>query len=556
MKRLLLLLNAVRSALSVSSRHAIRSEMSSFGRSAKVDGSCFRQFDLLLSDSKVGLLTLLLCCFSFAQVNHVENAARLLNQGQLDSAESEARQALKTVDTRAVALSILGTIRLQQHRYRESEDLLTRALAANTHLVGARITLGETYLFENKLPEARNSFQEALRRDPSNFNARYDLAKLETSAQQFEKSLDLLRPLAAQLSTSDEGLLLLATDYASLGKKQELGAIYEKWQQLRSASAEASLDFGTLLNNSGMTEQAKNIFHAAEAKIQANPSALLCLRLARGYLAAGDLDLAEKFAALALSVDAHCAACNLTLAEIAEQQGISEKALAFLLQAKKQDPENPEILFEFGKVCMRRNLVKDAVPALERAVALAPENDSYAYVLASAHVADGNLTRAASLLSQLLHEHPDDALLNYAMGTVYYLQAKYSDAETSLKRSLNAKPDQTAASYYLALTYDARGDDEQATTLLRDLIKRRPDHGLSYVKLGTILVREHRYDEAQTDLEKAISLLPDSVEAHYQLGVLLRRLGKTAESEDQFAQSRKLEDEQRSRLRLQLLLPD
>ncbi len=526
------------------------------GRSAKPSGSFFRRLDGWVGTAKLGLATLLLCCVSFAQVNHLENAARLLNHGQLDGAESEARQALKTLNTRAVALSILGTIRFEQQRYAESEDFLTKALTLDTHLVGARITLGETYFFENKLPQARNSFQEALRRDPSNFNTRYDLAKVETSLNEFEKSLDVVRPVEAQLSTSDEGLLLLATDYASLGKRQELGAVYEKWLQLRSASDEASLDFGILLNNSEMTEQAKNIFHGVEAKIEANPSALPCLRLARGYLAAGVLDRAEKYAALGLSVDAHCAACNLTLAEIAEQQGISEKALAFLLQAKKQDPENPEILFEFGKVCLRRNLVKDAVPALERAVALAPENDSYAYVLVSAHVADGNLTRAASLLSQLLHKHPDDAILNYAMGAVYYLQAKYSDAETSLKKSLKTQPDQVAASYYLALTYDATGDDEQATALLRDSIKRRPDHGLSYVKLGTILVRQHEYDEARSDLEKAISIVPDSVEAHYQLGVLLRRLGKTAESEDQFAQSRKLEDEQRSRLRLQLLLPD
>lgn len=529
--------------------------MPRFGRSAKFEQP-FSRLDLRLIDPKHGLATLLLCCVSFGQVNHLENAAQLLNQGQLDSAESEARQALKTPDTRAVALSILGTIRLEQQRYAESEEFLTKALALNSHLVGARITLGETYVLENKLPQARSSFQEALRRDPSNFNARYDLAKLETSLNEFEKSLELLRQVGPQLSTSDEGLLLLATDYAALGKKQDLRAVYEKWQQLRTAADDASLDFGILLNNSGMTEQAKNIFHRVEPKIQANPSALLCLKLARAYLAAGDRDLAEKYATLALSVDANCAACNLTLAEIAEQQGVSEKALALLLQAKKQDPENPEILFEFGKVCLRRNLVKDAVPALERAVALAPRNDSYVYVLASAHVADGNLTRAASLLSQLLHQNPDDANLNYAMGAVYYLQAKYSDAETSLKRSLKAQPDQVAAPYYLALTYDATGDDEQATALLRDLIKRRPDQGLSYVKLGTILVREHEYAEAQTDLEKAISLLPDSVEAHYQLGVLLRRLGKTAESEDQFAQSRKLEDEQRSRLRLQLLLPD
>ena len=71
-------------------------------------------------------------------------------------------------------------------------------------------------------------------------------------------------------------------------------------------------------------------------------------------------------------------------------------------------------------------------------------------------------------------------------------------------------------------------------------------------------MRQHQYEEANQHLERAAALDPRSVEAHYQLGLLLRRLGKIAESESQFAESRKLEAERGAQAdtRLRLLLPD
>jgi tetratricopeptide (TPR) repeat protein len=178
--------------------------------------------------------------------------------------------------------------------------------------------------------------------------------------------------------------------------------------------------------------------------------------------------------------------------------------------------------------------------------------------LASANVAQGNLSKAALLFSQLLQKHPHDAILKYAIGAVSYLQGKYAEAESSLKQSLRAQPDQVAASYYLGLTYDALGQDDQAVSVFRDLLRSHPQHAPSYVKRGSILLRQHHYDEAQQDLERAILLDPGAVQAHYQFGLLLRRLGRTAESDEQFAESRKLEAERSSQtdLKLRLLLPD
>jgi tetratricopeptide (TPR) repeat protein len=508
----------------------------------------------------LGLLLALLTLASdgLAQVSHLQAAARLLDQGQTEQAETEARQALHTPATRALALEMLGTIRLQQGKYTESVTFLNQALALNPRLPGAHTTLGSAYVLQGKSAPARKSFQEALRLDPGNVNARFDWAKLESSLRNWQPSLNLLTPIAAQVAASDEGVLLLASDYAGLGKKEKLRALVHNWRQLPAPSDDASFDFSALLAANGLMDEARDVLDAEAARVNVQSSAALAARLGEAYANLRVLDRAEQAFQRALSLNPECAACYQSLASIAERQANSEKALAYLVTARKLSPDDPEIQFEFGKVCLERNLLDDAVPALEKAAKLQPERDQYVYVLASAHVARGNLTKAESLLMELKAKHPKDAVLDYAMGTVYYLMGKYSDAESLLTQSLQMQPDQVAASYYLALAYDSSGDEDRAVALFRELLKNHPKHAPSYVKLGAILVRQHQYDEARQDLERAIELDPVSVEAHHQLGLALLRLGRKADSDAQFAESRRLETQQRSQseMRLRLLLPE
>lgn len=507
---------------------------------------------------KLSAVLLLLPSLATAQLNHIETAAQLLSQGQVQQAESEARLALDNPATRPLGLALLGTIRLQEGKYAESTSLLTQALALNPRLVGARTTLGNSYLLQGQPDAARKSFREALRLDPGNFNARLDLAKVEASLRNYQQSLVIATPIANQLRDSEEGLLLLATDYGSLGRKEELKALVPAWQRLSTPSDESSIEFGNTLALFGLTAEAQQVLEAVETKNATNPSPSIAIQLARSYASLGIFDRAEQDFQRALSTDPACAPCEQGLAQIAERQGDTEKALAHLIAAKRQAPEDPEILFQFGKMCLQRNLADDALPALAKAVQLKPDQDSYVYVLASANVAQGHLPEAASLFGGLLHKHPQDAVLKYALGAVEFLQGNYDEAESSLKQSLKMQPDQVAASYYLALTYDAVGQDAQSVLVFRELLRRHPEHAPSYVKLGSILLSKHRYDQAEPLLERAVSLDPKSVQAHYQLGLLLRRLGKMEESDSHLAESRKLEAERSSQteIKLRLLLPD
>ena len=507
---------------------------------------------------RVLLVLCVLAVAACAQTSHIEIAAQLLTNGDTAQAEVEARKALQSPSTRALALAMLGTIRLQQGKTEESTKFLEQALALNPRLLGARTTLGNAYAFSNKPDLAAKCFREVLKVDPSNFAARFDLFKLEASRRNFQQSLDVGAPIMSQLLESDEALVVLASDYGALGKKEQLADLVAHWQKLPQPEDQAALDFGNTLLVYGMKSEATEVFQGEEARLGPRPSPPLALKLGNAFLSLGLLDEAERNAQRALSLAPDCVACYQTLAQISVRHDNSEKALAYLVAARKRAPEDPEVLFEFGKVCLERNLVDDALSALSKAVELQPDNDSYVYALGSANVGGGHLPDALALFQRLLQKHPHDASLTYAIGAVYYLQAKYSDAEASLKESLAVQPNQVAASYYLALTYDAIGDDDRAIPVFRELLKNNPRHAPSYVKLGGILLRAHQYEDAQQNLQRAVALDPDSVEAHYQLGLLLRRLGKPAESDSEFAESRKLEAAQRAQkdVRLRLLLPD
>src|SRR5205823_7658126 len=126
-------------------------------------------------------------CLS-GQISHLQAAARFLDQGDSVRAESEARLALRSPETKPLALAMLGTIRLQQSKYTDSVEFLNQALLLNPKLVGARTTLGDAYIFVNKPVLARKCFQEVLRIDPGNPNARYDLFKLEAAQRNFKQS--------------------------------------------------------------------------------------------------------------------------------------------------------------------------------------------------------------------------------------------------------------------------------------------------------------------------------------------------------------------------------
>jgi tetratricopeptide (TPR) repeat protein len=486
----------------------------------------------------------------------VKTAVALVQQGKLVEADSHAQRALADPETRAVAYSILGTIKLQQSRLEESAKLLGEAIRLEPRLVGAQLSLAQVYTLQNKPDLALARLQKVLELDPNNASARLALARSEVEKRNYQRALKLTEPVQRVLREHPEGLFVIAAALLKTGKRDEAAMLGAHWNRLPNVPQAAAIAFGLLLVQEGVIDEGIAVLE--HAKQTGPPSYELTFNLAGAYLMRKDTARALEHydAALSLSPDSRDA---LRLAAgVAERNGELERSLSYWLRAKKLTPDDPVVLLGFGRVCFKMDLLEDAEPALAKAASLKPGDIPYQYTLAAVKVGKRQYDQARSLLEPLVEAHPGDAHLRYALGTVLYTQGHLQEAATHLGESIRLEPDQLPSYYYLALVARDQGNDGEAIAILAKLLGRHPEHAAASETLGMLLMSTQRNEEAERHLRMATRLNPKSVKANYQLGLLLARLGKKEEADRLLAHAKTLreEDEASSRLQLRLMDPD
>ena len=489
-----------------------------------------------------------------APLDHVQESLRLMQEGDLSPAADAAELAREYPETRAVATAILGSIRIQQDQFNEGVELLRRAVELDGNLLGARLNLAQAYELLERTEKAESMYRSVLARAPDNAVARLAVIKLATRKGRHQEAIDLASPVESVLRSSPDGLLALASSYVGVGDRDTARSLIDDWNRLSGVAPEWTIEFAMSLARGGLTREAIAIIEAVKAEGYA--SFELAYNLADLYLLVEDSKQATKNYELALTHDDQSLPALRQVARIAEEAGNYEKALAFLIRAKLEAPDDPDVLFAFGTVALRMELLQDGTNALERALELRPDHKSTRYWLGTARGANREFDAALELYKGLLAEVPDDPMLHYAVGSVHYLKVEFDAAVEYLRESCRIDPDQLMSYYFLAMIEQKQGQDAEAIESFRSILERYPDHGLSHEGLAVSLMKEARYAEARERFERALALNPQSARASYQLGQLLVRMGMREEAQRQLADAKSLrEDEERSQLVRTLLNP-
>ena len=162
----------------------------------------------------------------------LEAAVALVKQGKLAEADRQAQRALADPETRAVAYSILGTIKLQQNRLDDSAKLLGEAIRLEPRLVGAQLSLAQVYTLQNKPDLALARFQTVLELDPDNPSARLAIARSEVEKGHYQQALKLTEPVRPALRESPEGLYVIAAALLKSGRRDEAAPLAADWNRL------------------------------------------------------------------------------------------------------------------------------------------------------------------------------------------------------------------------------------------------------------------------------------------------------------------------------------
>jgi tetratricopeptide (TPR) repeat protein len=229
-----------------------------------------------------------------------------------------------------------------------------------------------------------------------------------------------------------------------------------------------------------------------------------------------DLEAASAAATSATAARTHVAAGNDLL-----QRGLLDDAEREFRIVLGAEPNNQDALAGLGQVQVRRGQYSDAVPLLERATRVSSQMVSAFRTLGDAHLALGELDKAATSYRQAVALAPEDVGLRLSLSRSLMEASEYSEATSVCRQTLRyAKnaPDRGARIYcQLGEIYSREGKSAEAVSALYKAGELDPRNAEIARSLAAAASRGGLYAEAATACQRVLQLSPLDVDAKKQL---------------------------------------
>ena len=188
------------------------------------------------------------------------------------------------------------------------------------------------------------------------------------------------------------------------------------------------------------------------------------------------------------------------LAELSQDDGANDEAIAFYDEAIQRDPSNPKFYIEVIDLLVREGESERAVERAEQATVLDPENDAVWTAAAAAYLAEGDR----------LGDRGDDNAANL----------QYANAAQAARKAININPNNATALAYAAGGTILQGDPdkyEQAQLFADDAVRIEPSNPIARYYMATVFTYQGRYTEAMEQYQLGLESDPTNPDLHIGL---------------------------------------
>lgn len=313
--------------------------------------------------------------------------------------------------------------------------------------------------------------------------------------------------------------------------------------RVRPASAAAWLEYGEALHAHGLVSEAVTCYRQALDRLPTGDVTRLTARYLLAHAVRGD-DPRAAANALAVAVEEHPGypPSLVFLGELREEMGDRAGAEGAYRQALDLDSGSALALFRLGSVRLAAGNAREAIPLLERALALAPDAGAFRSALARAWNAAGDRERGREVLRGG-DGRPDTGLpaiedpIHFRMrerdissprllerARAARSAGRLGDAESLYRDLVGIRSRDADVLAELAAVLDQRGRSGEAEPLYRDAIALDPTQALARFGLGVLRARERNLPAAEYEFRESLKSRPDEPQTHAALGdVLLRQ---------------------------------
>ncbi len=279
------------------------------------------------------------------------------------------------------------------------------------------------------------------------------------------------------------------------GKLGEARAEYDRARELKPTLRQAAVNLGVLLEKQGDTRGAAQVY--AQCVRDFPDDAVARARLARLYLASGQLDEAWRLAREALVREPRTVGAYKVLARVALQRNDLDLAKLVALRAQKLDSEDPELPFTVGQVLARQGDDAGAQVQFRKALALRD-----GFLPARYALLDGALRKqvwgvVAEHAAAILKLESSNAQVHLAQGLALRYTGKPDDALAAYGRAEKASGDRLAEVHLARGVLYARVKSECEPALVE--LKAYQSRAGPVLPEGSQVVKLQRECEAQLE---------------------------------------------------------
>ena len=362
-----------------------------------------------------------------------EQIAAQIRDDRLAEAEKELTQVLRLSPDLPAALNLMGSVRAKQGRLVEAESLFLRAVQNDKSYTGARMNLVYLYLLKRAPGKAIEQLNEVIALEPENNDAKVILGDTYLAENDLQKAEETYLSALDNKLDNAGALFGLAQISRLKGETREESIYLNRVGTLsaNSTSTDFLYKFALEAMRIGMFNEAKTALERAVFLKSKEPAYLLALGIA--WLRTGDLFEAEKLFRRVLALQPNNAQAQLHLGYVLLNQKKYAEARTWLEKSARPGAAVPEVFYYLGLVAQEQNDDAGAIVLFEKAVRQLPSYAHARIALGSSYMKLKNYVRARQELETAVKLAPDEPTAHYNLALLYARIKEPERAKEELK---------------------------------------------------------------------------------------------------------------------------
>jgi len=200
------------------------------------------------------------------------------------------------------------------------------------------------------------------------------------------------------------------------------------------------------------------------------------------------------------------------------------------LFAESKGEEDSTAAYMKGKEYILKGEHEKALPYLEQAHRVDPNSSTVNFQLAEIHLRLRNIEQAEVYGKKAVESEPDNVEFRNALAGIYASLKKYDEAKAQYQKIIELEPNNAKAPLLMGIIEAERGRLSEGVDILSKLIQVNPDNYMALFYRARMYLEQNNEEKAKSDLDRALTLKPNFTEAGTALGLIFEKAGQNEEA--------------------------